>query len=100
MFVPIWLIVLTGLVIVILAMLAFRRGGRGDMLEEQRRNTPIPPAAPLPAADRQDDAQVMALPQVQEALNRGKKIAAIKQVRIATGMGLKESKELVERNLH
>ncbi len=42
-------------------------------------------------------ADALLPPQAQQALAAGKKIEAIKLVREATGLGLKEAKELVER---
>jgi len=36
-------------------------------------------------------------PQVLEALHRGQKIEAIKEYRLATGVGLKEAKDAVEK---
>ena len=44
------------------------------------------------------EAALMAIPEVRSALERGRKIEAIRHVREATGMGLKEAKQLVERN--
>ncbi len=98
MFVPIWLIVLTGMLVVALALAAFRPRDSGDMLEEQRRNAPTPPPPALGPGEELDEAKVMALPQVQDALRRRRKIEAIRYVREATGLGLKESKLLVERH--
>jgi ribosomal protein L7/L12 len=86
MFVPLWLIGLTLVVLLVLASLALRRGG--EMLERQRRETPLPTA---------DQLASLADPEVRAALARGDKIAAIRRVRERTGLGLKESKDLVER---
>ncbi len=46
---------------------------------------PLPPAAPADLAER-----------VQTLLRQGKKIQAVKEVRMARSMGLKQAKELVE----
>ena len=62
--------------------------GRGEQIEQQRRETPFPTV---------DQLGALADPEVRAALARGNKIGAIKRVRERTGLGLKESKELVER---
>ena len=88
MFVPLWLILVAAAVFLLLAGLAFRGRGGGEMLERQRLATPAPSADQLP---------VLADPEVRAALVQGNKIAAIKLVRERTGLGLKEAKDLVER---
>jgi len=88
MFVPLWLIVVVIALLAVLAGLAFRGGRGGEMIERQRRTTPVPTSNQL---------AVLASPEVRRALERGKKIEAIKLVRQRTGLGLKEAKDLVER---
>lgn len=87
MFVPLWLIGLTLALILVLAVLALRRRGT-EMIEQQRRETPFPTT---------DQLAALADSEVRAALARGNKIEAIRLVRERTGLGLKESKELVER---
>jgi len=94
MFVPLWLIGVTLALLVLFAMLAFRRGG-GELIERQRRATPRPVATPSPVST--DQRAVLASSEIRAALERGDKIAAIKLVRERTGLGLKEAKDLVER---
>ena len=99
MFVPLWLIALVALVLLLLAWLAFRRGS-GDMIERQRRDARSRSMQPSPhrvAPPTPDEAALFALPQIREALERGNKIEAIRLVREHSHLGLKESKELVER---
>lgn len=84
-----------------------RRNSGGDMIERQRRQTPVPPPAPPPHLDGSlapdnrpsDEAALVAVPEIRNAIQRGRTIEAVKHVREATGMGLKESKELVERHM-
>jgi large subunit ribosomal protein L7/L12 len=106
MFVPLWLIGLTFALFAVLAARAFRRGGGGDMIERQQRaarriGAPTPhrsgEASHLPQSLRSDEAAVLAVPEVRTALERGRKIEAIRLVREHTGLGLKEAKDLVER---
>lgn len=85
-----------GLVAGLLIGLALRRRApRQDLT-----GAPAMPASPLAARTPQaglpplDPAQSAA---IAEALARGEKIEAIKLLREATGLGLKESKEAVER---
>ena len=108
MFVPLWLLGLAGLAFVLLAWLAFRRLG-GEMIQGQQRDARrIAAAAPArpphtathPAIALPDDAVVLADPAVRAALAGGNKIEAIKLVRERTGLGLKEAKDLVERNAY
>ncbi len=90
MFVPLWILAGLFVVTALLALAVIRKSGADDMLSQQRRDAP-----PLHSID---EAALMALPEVTEALERGNKIEAIKHVRLASGLGLKESKELVERH--
>jgi len=92
MFVPLWLLGLVALAFAVLAWRAFARGkaAGNDMIEQQRRAAlaDAPPAA--------DAAALLALPEVAGPLAAGNKLAAIKAVREASGLGLKEAKDLVE----
>lgn len=88
MFVPVWLIVLTLALLVLLAGVAVRGGRSGEMIERQRRASPAP---------NSDQLALLASSEVRDALERGSKIEAIKLVRERTGLGLREAKELVER---
>ena len=83
MFVPLPFIAASIALILLLVLVVVRRGqARRDLIEPPR---------------------TIALPREMEArlrdlLAQGDKIAAIKLVRTATGAGLKESKEFVERH--
>ena len=99
MFVPLWLLVLAGIALAILAVAAvFRSRSGGEMIEHQQRDArriashPRPPPALQP-----DDEAVLAIPELRLALAGDQKIEAIKLVREHTGLGLREAKELVER---
>jgi len=91
MFVPLWLIALALLLIVVLAWLALRGRGGGEMIDRQRRAAPTErsPADHKALADRA----------VREAIARGNKLEAIRLVRERTRLSLAEAKELVEREL-
>ena len=91
MFVPLWLILVTLLALAVLAVLAFRGRGGDEMLERQQR------ASPRVRSASSDQLGVLADPEVRAALAAGNKIMAIKLVRERTGLGLKEAKDLVER---
>jgi hypothetical protein len=99
MFVPLWLLVLAGIALAILAaVVVLRAGPGGDMLELQQRDAGRLAPGPRPAPALQpDDEAVLAVPEIRLALAGGQKIEAIKLVREHTGLGLKEAKELVER---
>jgi ribosomal protein L7/L12 len=90
MFVPLWLLTLAGVAFAILAFLAFRSRSSGDMIERQRRASPVPSG---------DQLEALASAEVRAALVGGNKLEAIKLIRERTGLGLKEAKELVERQL-
>ncbi len=63
---------------------------------DQRRSHESPPKLPDALADWANlDPQTEAA--INDAMARGNKIEAIKIVREATGMGLKESKETIDR---
>jgi ribosomal protein L7/L12 len=99
MFIPLWLLALAGFAFVILAALAIRPRSGGEMIQGQQRDarrlaahSAQPPGAPLP-----EENAILAIPEISAALAGGNKIEAIKLVRERTGLGLKESKDLVER---
>jgi large subunit ribosomal protein L7/L12 len=92
MFVPLWLIGLTVALILFLAARAFRGGGGGEMIERQQRAAPPPLSSPERSA-------ALADPEIRMALAGRNKLEAIKLVRDRTGLGLKEAKELIEREL-
>lgn len=80
--------------IVVLAALALgyalgRASGRGAAQRDGLMAAPPPPTGSKPSPE--------ALARVQAALAAGNKIGAVKLLREATGMGLKESKDAVER---
>ena len=84
--VPIPILVLAALALAALAWLALRRRGNRDLLAPPphlRASTPDGPEIPI-------DQDVLAL------VRAGNKIAAIKALREATGLGLAEAKEMVE----
>jgi hypothetical protein len=86
MFVPLWILVPAALLLLWLLSRAF--GGRGDMIERQRRE-----AAPV---SPELLAQALADPEIRAAIMSGHKIDAIKLVRLRTGLDLKGAKDLVE----
>lgn len=92
MFVPIWALVLIGLVFIVLLSRALRSQPGDHMIERQRRQSP---ASPVPKAELE---ALLARPDIARALDEGRTITAIKLVREASGLGLKQSKELVERS--
>jgi len=95
-------LVAIGIAFVALLFFAFRRRGDTSHLmgppragghasyPQTSRSTP-PPAAPLPGGLTPEVEQ-----QVRELIAAGQKINAVKVVRHATGMGLKEALDLVE----
>ncbi|WP_369027285.1 ribosomal protein L7/L12 [Qipengyuania sp. RANM35] len=87
MYIPLPFLFLGGVLLLVFVLAARRRGG-GDMIERQRRSTPVSPA---------EAHKALADPDVAAALAAGRKIEAIKLVRKRTGLGLKEAKDLVER---
>ncbi|WAT18004.1 ribosomal protein L7/L12 [Aurantiacibacter sp. MUD11] len=90
MFVPVWIIVANFVLIAVLLLWSLSRSSSGgDMLDRQRRDAP-------PAVA--DEHAVMTRPEVVDALQRGRKIEAIRHVRAATGLGLKAAKQLLERH--
>lgn len=92
MFVPVWIVVANCVVMALLLLWAISRPGRGagDMLARQQAKTPL--------RGSREERDLMARPEVADALRRGHKIEAIRHVREASGLGLKAAKELVERH--
>jgi hypothetical protein len=103
MYMPVPVLAAIGIAFLVLAWLAFRRRGERDLIAPPRPGSPMPPpraepprawpagAAPIGDLAAELDGEVRAL------LAAGNKIEAIKLVRAATGMGLREAKEMVER---
>ena len=92
-------------VVVILVVFFAVRGSGGDMIERQKRETAglldVAPRPDLsgdvrPKGPRTGVEAMLAVPHIRAAIESGRKIEAIKLVREATGMGLKEAKQLVE----
>ena len=108
MYIPLWLIIANVALIVVLIGRLWRSGERGDdMIAQQRRATP-PPASNTPASTPApssttttsaplDESTLMARPDIADALAKRRHIAAIRLVREATGLGLKDSKQIVDR---
>ena len=100
MFVPVWLLALAGLAFVILAWLALRPRGGGEMIQGQQRDARriASHAPPHRAALPPDQAALLAVPEISAALAAGRKLEAIRLVRERSRLGLKEAKDLVERH--
>lgn len=62
-----------------------------------RQDLTGPPELPMAAPQALPPLDPAKFPEVAEALARGNKIEAIKLLREATGLGLKESKDAVDR---
>jgi ribosomal protein L7/L12 len=102
MFIPLWLLAVAGFAFVVLVALAIRPRSGGEMIQGQQRDAQRLAAhsahsAQPPAALQPEETAILADPEIGAALARGNKIEAIRLVRERTGLGLKESKELVER---
>ena len=73
-------------------ILALRRGGGPDLTGPPRTLSPPPtarPVAPVQDAPIDDD-------EIRELIRQNRKIEAIKRLRDATGLGLKEAKDAIE----
>jgi len=104
MYLPLPVIVPLGIAILVLLLLGWRRRGRErDLIAPPRPDAPVPtrlaqpphawPAGAAPIGDLPAD-----IAEQVRALNAGgRKIDAIKVVRVATGLGLAEAKDMVER---
>ena len=91
-------VIVAAIGLILLLLFLLMRRGSGDMIERQRREASVRARPRIPApATRADEAALLAEPEIREALDGGHKIEAIKLVRERTGLGLKEAKELVER---
>ncbi len=90
MYVPLHILVaIAAAVTILLVMLLRRDRGRDDLMGTPRKSTPRqpPPRIEIPPALAAD---------VQALIARGQTIEAIKHVRRVTGLGLKESKDVVD----
>lgn len=104
MYLPVPVLAAIGVGFLVLVLLAWRRrGGERDLIAPPRPGAPMPPpraepprAWPAGAAPIGDLAEEVA-GEVRKLLAAGHKIEAIKLVRAATGLGLAEAKEMVER---
>jgi len=93
MFVPLPLLVLAGIVFAILLVMAFRpRRARDDLIAAPRSPARRVVVTPAPDGSLPPDIEG----QVTALIGQEQLIAAIKLVREATGMGLKDAKDLVE----
>jgi ribosomal protein L7/L12 len=90
MYVPLWILIPAALLLVVLLARALTGGNRREMVDGQRAAGFAPDSAHM---------AVLAQPDVQRAIAERRFIEAIKLVRERTGLGLKESKQLVERQL-
>jgi len=105
MYVPLPVLAAIAIVFLALVFLAMRRrGGDRDLLAPPRMGGTAPPpltqpprAWPAGAAPIRGELPDALEREVRELLAAGNKIEAIKQVRAATGLGLREAKEMVER---
>ena len=93
MFVPLWILVPAALLLLFLLVRALR-GSRGDMIERQRRATGD---LALHHPPRPGEPDAMSDPQIRDAIEGRRKVEAVKLVRDRYGLGLKEAKDLVER---
>ena len=91
MYVPLWILIPAALLLLVLLARAFTGGrGRREMVDGQRASGFAPDSAHM---------AVLAQPEVQKAIAERRMIEAIRLVRERTGLGLKESKQLIERQL-
>jgi hypothetical protein len=99
MYLPMPVLAAIGVSFLALVLLAWRRrGGERDLIAPPRPGVPAQPprAWPAGAAPIGDLAEEVA-GEVRAQLAAGHKIEAIKLVRAATGLGLAEAKDMVER---
>jgi hypothetical protein len=90
MFVPLWILIPAALLLLVLLVRLFAGRSEREMIDGQREAGFEPGSAHL---------MVLAQPDVQRAIAERRMIEAIKLVRERTGLGLRESKQLVERRL-
>ena len=104
MYLPIPVLAAIGVGVLVLVLIAWRRrGGERDLIAPPRAGAPTPsprakpprawPTGAAPIGDLADEVAG----EVRKLLAAGHKIEAIRLVRAATGLGLAEAKEMVER---
>src|SRR4051812_22424580 len=99
MYLPLPVLLGLGLAFLLLLVLAFRRrGDRSDLMAPPRAGPPAVPASSWPVSA----APIGELPeelveQVRALRAADRKIEAIKLLRAATGLGLAEAKDMMER---
>ena len=100
MFIPIWAIIIAALVFAFLIgrLMARDAPSRADPTQTDRSRTGQAPPTPRNPEQARRITDALADPQTRALIQNGEKIAAIKRVREATGLGLKEAKEAVERS--
>jgi large subunit ribosomal protein L7/L12 len=87
-----------GIAFVALVILAWRRrAGARDLIAPPRQGAPAPPRAWPAGAAPIGDLPAHIAEEVRALNAAGRKIDAIRLVRAATGLGLAEAKEMVER---
>jgi large subunit ribosomal protein L7/L12 len=96
MYVSVPVLIAAGAVLLALLALALRRRGRQPDQTDPPRNAPPPRAWPAGAAPIGELPPDLAA-EVHALLAQDRKIEAIKLVRQATHLGLREAKEMVER---
>lgn len=111
MHIPLWLIIANVALIVVLIGRLWRSGESGDDMIAQQRLATLPPSSNTPAntpastpapsstttSAPLDESALMARPDIADALAERRHIAAIRLVREATGLGLKDAKQIVDR---
>jgi hypothetical protein len=104
MYLPLPVLAVIGVAFLALLLIAFRRrGGARDLIAPPRGGDPLTPTLPVPLPPwPRTGAPIGELPeeierQVRALIAAGEKLEAIKLVRAATGLGLSEAKDLVER---
>ena len=104
MYVPVTVLAALGIAFLILTLLALRRrSGERDLIAPPRPGPLAPTSRALsPSAWPAGAAPIGDVPaelqrELRELVAAGRKIEAIKLVRAATGLGLAEAKDLVER---
>lgn len=101
--VPIPVLIAVGVALLVPLWVVLRRRGAGrDLIAPPRYGTPPPPRQSPPPAWPAGAAAIGDLPpeleaEVRALLDQNRKIDAIKIVRQATRLGLREAKEMVER---
>lgn len=99
MFIPVPVLILTGVIVVALIVFAWRRSSDRDSLMGSGLSSPKSPQVNRPAASQTGPAPAMppaTRSQVVELLGAGRKIEAIKLAREHLRVDLRTAKELVE----